>query len=319
MGLLQPRHEGGPDHLRVHRRSWHRQAQVAGRPSHDPRVRSLGEEPHGHPAVRVLQRHRLRELGERLGHLRALYAARRRGVAPHLHALPMAGPPGLHPGLRVLGTLHTGAGAPASPPLRCRRPVGLEVRAPQQRLPLAYHQPGLLASGRGARHLRLLGPWGRGPPVRPVPRRVPPLRKEREGQPGVRRLRRHFGHHEGLAVGPPTRQDEAADRGAAGEVQCRVGTFAAGDGPPSGPRAARRGGGAGRHRLGAADQVPLQDRGRRDRGRLRQVARHLGRLLHARQEVPARQGVRAALRLRRRGQPGGGRAVPLGGHARSLP
>ena len=57
------------------------QVQVDRAAAHGQRLRALGEGSHRRPAVGLLQRRGLRELGERLGHLEPVHAARRRGPA----------------------------------------------------------------------------------------------------------------------------------------------------------------------------------------------------------------------------------------------
>ena len=61
------------------------QVQMDRAAAHGQRLRALGTGPHRRPAVGLLQRRGLRELGKRVGHLEPAHAARRRGPAAYRH------------------------------------------------------------------------------------------------------------------------------------------------------------------------------------------------------------------------------------------
>ena len=71
--------------LEVSVRAHGQQVQVARAAAHGQRLPALGARQDRRPAVRLLQRRRLRELGEHLGHLEPDHSPRCRGAAAHRH------------------------------------------------------------------------------------------------------------------------------------------------------------------------------------------------------------------------------------------
>ena len=176
LGLL-----GADDGRAEPRGAARRSVEVARPAAADARVQPLGQGPRGRPPVRLVQRRRLRGLGERLGRLERPDAARRRGAAPGRDDAPLLRRAEPDLGVR-LGAARAGG------------------RRGRLREPLADGDGGPLDAGRprrggrdGARRRLGAGPRGR-PRLRLLRRRgARRAGRRRRGRRRGRRLRLRLG------------------------------------------------------------------------------------------------------------------------------